>query len=215
MKHFYIFCSLLLFISCKQTSKSSEEYSANSSEEIQGYEDGEYCAEIDYYYSKTGTRSTYTLKVDIENNELTKIYWPNGGWLDSSHFYPPDISDGYASFESDQGVEYDVRIIGEDGECSYSDYLFENSNSDNEDEICPECGDSKYSSDDLCSNCKDKKENICSECGAYEYYVYGGKCKNCKGEVCPNCGGDKFSSFDEVCSECERKLEEEEEEDNN
>ena len=43
--------------------------------------DGDYCAEIDYYYSKTGTESTYTLKVEIEDNELVKIYWPNGdGW---------------------------------------------------------------------------------------------------------------------------------------
>ncbi|WP_229684252.1 hypothetical protein [Flavobacterium limi] len=87
-----------------------------------GYEDGTYCAEIEYYYSETGTNSTYTLEVEIENNELTVIHWPNGGWLDSSHFIPPDISDGEASFTSDEGVDYTVKIIGNEGDCVTDSY---------------------------------------------------------------------------------------------
>jgi len=88
-----------------------------------GYKDGTHCAEIEYYYYKTETRSTYTLEVEIEDNELTKIYWPNGGWLDDSHFYPPDISDGYATFTSDRGIEYSVKIIGDEGDCFTDSYV--------------------------------------------------------------------------------------------
>jgi len=91
--------------------------------EEQGYKDGTYCAEVDYYNSETGTRSTYTLEVEIENNELTIIHWPNGGWLDDSHFTPTDISSGEASFTSDRGIEYTVRIIGNEGEYSVDTYV--------------------------------------------------------------------------------------------
>ncbi len=84
-----------------------------------GYKDGIYCAEVKYYYPKTGTRSTYVLKVKIKNNKLMVIYWPNGGWLDDSHFYPPDISDGYAEFVSDRGAIYTVKIVGEGGDCYF------------------------------------------------------------------------------------------------
>ena len=56
------------------------------------YNDGNYCAEVEYYNLKTGTHSTYTLPVEVENNKLTVIHFPNGGWLDDSHFTPPTIS---------------------------------------------------------------------------------------------------------------------------
>lgn len=126
MKHIYYFIlvSILLMLSCKNESKNND-YSDENIEAIEsnsddGYKNGDYCAEVDYYYDKTGTNSSYTLKVEINNNQLIKIYWPNGGWLDNSHFTPPSISDGQASFISDQGVEYNVRIIGTDGDCYYS-----------------------------------------------------------------------------------------------
>jgi len=103
--------------------QSSGDRSSNNYSERNGYEDGTYCAEIDYYYSETGTSSTYTLEVEIENNELTIIHWPNDGWLDDSHFLPPDISDGEVSFTSYRGVDYTVRIIGKEGECSLDTYV--------------------------------------------------------------------------------------------
>ncbi len=112
---------LITFIGCggRGNNHSSSDYYS----EKDGYEDGTYCAEIDYYYSETGTSSTYTLEVDIENNELTVIHWPNGGWLDDSHFSPPDISDGQASFTSGRGVDYTVSIIGKEGDCSLDTYV--------------------------------------------------------------------------------------------
>ncbi len=85
----------------------------------QEYADGTYCAEVNYHKPRTGTRSTYTLEVDVASGELTQIHWPNSGWLDESHFSPPDISGGEASFTSDEGVDYAVRIIGDQGDCTF------------------------------------------------------------------------------------------------
>lgn len=177
---------LLIFglISCKNKSRNYNEnfsYSSSYNESNNGYSDGTYCAEIEYYYPKIGTRSTYTLEVEVEDNELIVIYWPNGGWLDNSHFYPPDISDGYAEFESDRGIEYTVEIIGQEGDCYLSNSMpSENLFVDDQDQICPRCGDSKYSYDDYCDGCTDEKENTCSNCGTYEYDVYGGLCSSCQ-----------------------------------
>ncbi len=82
-----------------------------------GFEDGKYCAEVTYNYKRTHKTSKYMLDVEIADNELIAIYWPNGGWLDDSHFTPPNIRDGEASFTSDRGVDYNVRIMGEEGDC--------------------------------------------------------------------------------------------------
>ena len=120
MKYLYLIFLLLVF-GCKNSNSDSESKYDEESNEY-GYADGTYCAEINYYYSETGTQSTYTLEVEIENNELTVIHWPNGGWLDSSHFLPPDISDGEATFTSDANVDYTVRIIGKEGECVTESY---------------------------------------------------------------------------------------------
>jgi len=173
------------FIGCKNENryyKNNSSPFSNYDDYVDGYSDGIYCAEVEYYYSKTGTRSTYTLEVEIKNNELTVIYWPNGGWLDSSHFYPPDISSGYAEFESDRGGEYTVEIIGEEGECYTSRYAPNEKSfvSDEEDQICSRCGGYKYEYDNYCSSCTDDIENTCLNCGAYEYGVYGGLCSNCQ-----------------------------------
>lgn len=184
MKEILIFLLIISSIGCKNKNKnyqSGSSYSSSYDENEDGYSDGTYCAEIEYYYSKTGTRSTYTLEVEIEDNELTIIHWPNGGWLDDSHFYPPDISDGFAEFESDEGVEYSVEITGDEGDC----FLSNNAPSedsfvdDEEDQICPRCGYTKYDYDDYCESCTDELENTCSNCGAYEYGVYEGLCSSC------------------------------------
>lgn len=78
--------------------------------EEEPYPDGTYSATVDYYNPDTGTSSTYTLDVEVENGELTVIHWPNGGWLDSSHFTPEDITSGSCSFTSDEGNEYTVTL---------------------------------------------------------------------------------------------------------
>ena len=86
------------------------------------YPDGTYCASINYDNPNTGTSSTYTLNVEVVNNQLTQINWNNGGWLDNSHFNPPELSeDGYCMFRSDRGYEYHVHITG--SECSTTDVI--------------------------------------------------------------------------------------------
>lgn len=140
------------------------------------YEDGSYCALVEYFNPHTGKSSEYTLKVEIENDELTIIHWPNGGWLDDSHFTPPDISDGEASFISDADYEYDVHILDNQTNCNPSTTQ---SNSRNfEISICPKCGNEKLPTDKYCDNCK--------------------------AEICPRCGGDKFPT-DDLCDECQEK----------
>lgn len=97
--------------SCNNTYKS--DYYSDEND----FDNGIYCAEVEYYYSKSGTSSTYVLEVEVENNEITTIHWPNGGWLDNSQFNSADISNGIASFTSDNGVDYTVKIIGREGDC--------------------------------------------------------------------------------------------------
>ncbi|PXV66812.1 hypothetical protein CLV62_10472 [Dysgonomonas alginatilytica] len=126
---------LFLLLSCK----------GNSNRYV--YSDGEYNAEINYYNPKTGSKSTYTLKIEIEDDKLVKIYWSNGGWLDNSHFTPPDISKGIARFTSDKGYRYLVTIL---------DYEVDNSDNDN---TCPICGESKYFADDYCGDCLKKESD--------------------------------------------------------
>ncbi|HRN70924.1 MAG TPA: hypothetical protein PLS49_07135 [Candidatus Woesebacteria bacterium] len=157
-----------------------EDYSAEN-----GYEDGTHCAEVTYYNPNTGTNNTYTLEVEVENNELITIYWSNGGWLDEDHFSAETLDDnGYCSFTSDKGYEYEIQIIGKD--CGYTDETsFQNDIQNDEESVtCPKCGAEKDEYDDYCYNCKreieDEEQNTCSRCGSYEYGVYGGLCSNCK-----------------------------------
>ena len=83
------------------------------------YKDGMYCATVEYYNPNTGTNSSYTLNIEIENDNLVTIHWPNGGWLDESHFISEDISSGSCSFTSDKGNEYNVTILGQN--CQFTD----------------------------------------------------------------------------------------------
>jgi len=108
-------CIIFIGIFCISCHSDQDENDSDT-----GYSDGRYCATVEYYYAETGTSSTYTLEVEIEDNELVKIYWPNGGWLDHHHFDTPDISDGYAEFTSDQGMDYKVTIEGKESECKIS-----------------------------------------------------------------------------------------------
>ena len=195
------FLPILMCFGCGFSNTSNEEFGSDTreTEETEKYPDGEYCAEVTYYNPNTGTRSTYTLNVEVEGNELTQINWPNGGWLDDSHFSPEELDeDGNCSFTSDRGYEYEVKITGspcfstderkarydkEESTCpkcgeeksSYDEYC-----DDCKDKICPKCGRKKYSWDKYCSNCTDLEENTCRRCGSYEYYVNGGLCSDCK-----------------------------------
>jgi hypothetical protein len=125
MKKYLLLIALIFIYSCTEHKSSSssryqdtedteyedsEDYDEDSIEEEEGYPDGTYDATIRVYNPNTGHNATYTLEVEVENEELTKIYWNNGGWLDDSHFSPTNISDGTAYFTDDRGYEYRVVL---------------------------------------------------------------------------------------------------------
>jgi hypothetical protein len=124
-----LFGSLLIFnISCNnnndnRSASDNDEYSSqgeNNESKEEGNKNGTYCAQVEYYNPSTGTRNTYDLDVEVEGGELTEIHWPNGGWLDDTHFNPEDITNGECEFTSDRGYRYTV-ILGEFGSCGYTD----------------------------------------------------------------------------------------------
>jgi hypothetical protein len=120
--HLFIIC--LSIYSC---SGNSNEYEDEFSDEYliegqsaDGFEDGTYCADVTYYNPNTGTENTYTLEVEVYNNEVTQINWNNGGWLDEDHFSAPVLDEnGSCSFTSDKGYDYTVEITGKN--CSNAD----------------------------------------------------------------------------------------------
>ena len=76
-----------------------------------GYSNGENCATIEYYNPDTNKHSTYTLKVYVEDNRVTDIYWNNGGVLNESHYKEyAYIEDGITFFEDDRGREFIVCL---------------------------------------------------------------------------------------------------------
>ncbi len=119
MRLIYLKSLLIVFImlfGCSQnkTGKSSD----GTNEEF--YPDGTYCADVTYYNPNTQRQNEYTLNVEVENGQLTKILWSNGGWLDVSHFTSPSVSSsGDCSFTSDKGYQYTVSING--SECLKTD----------------------------------------------------------------------------------------------
>ena len=114
MKKYLLIIALIFIYSCTEHKSSSssryQDTEYEESEDEEGYPDGTYDATIRVYNPNTGHNATYTLEVEVENEELIKIYWNNGGWLDDSHFSPADISDGTASFTDDRGYEYSVEL---------------------------------------------------------------------------------------------------------
>jgi hypothetical protein len=114
MKYLY-YCLLVFLIGCGHDNGKDADASSKDS-----YSDGKYCADVTYYNANTGTRHTYTLNVEVENNEMIKIYWGNGGWLDDSHFSPQELDkNGSCSFTSDRGYQYEIEITG--SECTSTD----------------------------------------------------------------------------------------------
>ena len=101
--------------------KSEQQNMLEDEEHDDGYEykKGMYCASVEYYNPNTGTSGSYTLNIEVENDNLVTIHWPNGGWLDESHFISEDISNGSCSFTSDKGNEYNVTILGQN--CQFTD----------------------------------------------------------------------------------------------
>lgn len=112
-----IYILLIVLLSCSINSNLSNE-SRENEESDHGYYDGTYCAEVTYYNSNTGTKSSYTLTVESESNLLIQINWPSGGWMKNDQFGPAELDEnGYTSFTSDIGYDYEVQITGDVSDC--------------------------------------------------------------------------------------------------
>lgn len=188
------FAYLLLFLifigfsSCDSSEKSfaREEFSIEGQSE-DGFEDGTYCANVTYHNPNTGTTSDYTLDVEVSNNQVIRINWSNGGWMDEDHFSPETLSDtGHCSFESDKGYEYTIQITGSGCGSSDASQIRTDIEEDEAKLKCPKCGRDKRDYDDYCDDCQDEiddeEDNTCSNCGEYEIGCYGGLCSSCEAE---------------------------------
>jgi hypothetical protein len=103
MKHFILFILILLPIfSCDLESQSYN---------------GVYCADVHYYNPNTGTDSEYVLTVEVENNELQKVNFPNG-WMDEDEFGNINVNKkGACSYTLDKGQRYDIQITKKGKDC--------------------------------------------------------------------------------------------------
>ena len=128
MKKILYLIFLLTIISCGSRNESSS-YENNSEyeeepgsdyegyeqeeypDETYGFEDGTYSASVDYYNPSTGYSATYSLTVEVYNNQVTTIYFPNDGYLDEDHIWPDELDEnGFVSIEGEDGKTYDVQI---------------------------------------------------------------------------------------------------------
>ncbi len=111
---------LVLFFGCvtKTNKVNISVNSVQNNEDIEFY-DGIYCAEVEYHNPSTGTSNKYVLDVEVEGGELTKIHWPNSGWLDYSHFSPEDITSGECELFSDKGYRFNI-VLGDFGGCGFA-----------------------------------------------------------------------------------------------
>ncbi len=188
LAYLLLFLIFIGFSSCDSSEKSfaRDEFSIEGQSEDE-FEDGTYCANVTYHNPNTGTTSEYTLDVEVSNNQVIRINWSNGGWMDEDHFSPETLSDtGHCSFESDKGYEYTIQITGSG--CGSSD-ASQIRNDIEEDEAklkCPKCGRDKREFDEICDDCQDdiddEEDNTCSNCGEYEIGCYGGLCSSCEAE---------------------------------
>tara|TARA_R100000935_G_C2743644_1_gene126899 strand:- start:92 stop:502 length:411 start_codon:yes stop_codon:yes gene_type:complete len=88
-----------------------EEESYYYEEENVGYEDGTYTATVYYNNPETDYSATYTLDVEVEDNEVTIIYFPNDGYLDEDHIWPEELDDqGYVMIYGEEGKTYEIQI---------------------------------------------------------------------------------------------------------
>ena len=117
--YLFITCIAFLSITCSDENKNPDssvnrnEHNENteSSYSQNKYPDGTYSATVDYHNPETGYSATYTLDVEVQNNEIVEIDFPKGGYLDEDHISPAELDDdGHAEVDGEEGRTYDVQI---------------------------------------------------------------------------------------------------------
>ena len=83
----------------------------NGDETNSSIEDGTYSATVDYYNPDTGYSNTYILDVEVEDNLVVQIDFPNDGYLDDTHIEPQELNEnGHCSIEDDEGRTFDIQL---------------------------------------------------------------------------------------------------------
>ena len=109
----YILIAAFSILSCSTDSSGETEFAIEGQTE-DGFEDGTYCAEVDYYNPNTGNGNTYTLEVEVVDNEVVQINFDNGGWMDSDHITPQELDEnGECTLVNERDYEYTVKITGQ------------------------------------------------------------------------------------------------------
>jgi len=101
---------LMQFVACKACKEDAKE-SVEKKEDSSYKYNGVYCAFVTYYNPKTKFDNAYALNVEIENNFLKRIIFPQGGWLDETHFTPQEFKDQYGVyFTTFDGKSYTIKL---------------------------------------------------------------------------------------------------------
>lgn len=118
MKHLYFLISIsfLLIFSCNKTVEGTNSINPFLGKE-NIYPNGTYCALVAYENPNTGTKSSYTLTVNVVNNEISTIDFPNGGHLDNEIHDASINSSGESSFTLENGKKYTVQITASSDDC--------------------------------------------------------------------------------------------------
>jgi len=84
----------------------------NVEEKSTDFQDDAYSADVEYYNPETGTRNSYTLDVEVDNNTVTVIHFPKGGWIDETHITSGGEldEDGTTTIYTDEGHEFTITI---------------------------------------------------------------------------------------------------------
>lgn len=107
-----------------RTYESEDEYSNQYKEEYESYDtyysepeeedyfsDGTYTADVYYYNYNTGYGTNYTLDVEVYDNYIVTIYFPNGGYIDVNDFPEAELDeDGYSYILSYDNKSYEVYL---------------------------------------------------------------------------------------------------------
>jgi len=113
---FGFFLCISFGIACSSKVENDDNNNGNFEEDKETssdckFKDGTYSATVDYNNSETGHSATYTLDVDVENCQVVKIDFPNGGYLDDDHITYGDLDEtGSASVEGEDGKSYQIQV---------------------------------------------------------------------------------------------------------
>jgi hypothetical protein len=165
------------------------------------FDDGRYCAVIEYRNENSGNVIEDVLPVEVQNDALIKINWTDVN--DGPYFDAIRIIDSVARFTSGNGSGFKVTILGAGEDCS----VFPGTAKYHKQQICPVCGHRKNAADELCKECNDEIANTCYRCGTYSFNLNGTLCEDCRKSVCPICNGRK-DLYDDLCAECHNLIEE-------